>query len=33
MEREGKQVTDQAPIRPTTHVNQREPSTNQTVMD
>ena len=32
-EREEKQVTDRAPIRPTTQVNQHEPSANQTVID
>lgn len=32
-EREEKQLTDQAPIRPTTQVNRHEPSANQTVID
>tara|TARA_B100001093_G_C26733137_1_gene973204 strand:- start:405 stop:578 length:174 start_codon:yes stop_codon:yes gene_type:complete len=33
LEREEKQVTDQAPIKPTTQVNRHEPSANQTVID
>jgi CRISPR/Cas system endoribonuclease Cas6 (RAMP superfamily) len=32
-EREGKQVTDQAPIRPTTQVSRSEASANRTVVD